>query len=208
MTEEYDRIEDDRNISEAEREWDSPVDFSPNSNTYALMDALLSVSDRIDNDLEEVYEQIHIDSATGRELNKIGELVDVDRDTGEGDDKYRARIKASFRAATIGTTFDQFVQFCATVLSTQIDNLNFRTNYDAAPAAVTVGADPSVYDDVNLSSSEVINLLGRGVPAGHEVRVVEGGTFRLKQDGEEDDPEKGLTADDISTGGTLAEDIA
>lgn len=207
MTETYDRIEDERNISEAESQWDSPIDFGPKSNTYALFEALLSEVDRIDGELESIYEQQHIDSATGEELDQFGRLVDTDRQTNESDDRYRARIKAAFRASTMGATFDQFVEFCAAVLSTNIGNLNFRTNYGSDPAVVRVGADPSVYDTLNLTNTDVKELLGRGVPAGHEVIVLEGGTFRLKSDGQTDDPEKGLTADGISTGGTLAADL-
>jgi hypothetical protein len=208
MTETYDRIQNGRNITEAEQQWESAIDFSPRSNTYKLFRALLSVSERIDNDLEEIYEQTHINSATGSELDQFGELVDVDRETGEGDDRYRARIKAAFRASTIGTTFDQFTEFAATVLNTNLSNLNFATQYKADPGTVRVGASPEVYDQLNITEQDAKELLGRGVPAGHEVIILEGGTFRLKADGDTDDPSKGLTADDITSGGTLAEDLA
>jgi len=208
MTESYDRIENERNISEAEQQWDSAIDFSPRSNTYRLFDTLLSSNKRIDSDLEEIYEQTHINSATGDELDQFGELVDVDRKSGESDDKYRARIKGSFRASTIGTTFDQFTEFASVVLSTSIDNLNFATQYAADPGTVRVGAQEEVYNNLNISPDEAKEILGSGVPAGHEVIILEGGTFRLKEDGDTDDPSKGLTADDITSGGTLAEDLA
>jgi hypothetical protein len=207
MTDEYDRIEDDRNISEAVAEWDSAIDFAPSSTMYRLVDALLAEADRTDEDLEEIYEQQHIASATGDDLDQFGRLVDVDRNSGEGDDKFRARIKAAFRASTISTTWDEYVQFAATVLNTNIENLNFRTNYGASPATLNVGAQSDVYDSLNLSAQEAADLLGRGVPAGHEVNLLEGGTFRLKVDGATDDPDRGLTADDIETGGTLAADL-
>jgi hypothetical protein len=203
----YDRIEDDRNISEAVAEWDSAIEFAPESTMYRLVDALLAEADRIDANLEEIYEQQHVASATGDDLDQFGRLVDVDRETGESDDKYRARIKAAFRASTISATWDEYVEFAASVLSTDVDNLNFRTNYGGLPANVNVGAQPEVYESLDLTSEEVAELLGRGVPAGHEVTLLEGGTFRLKADGENDDASAGLTADGIDTGGTLAEDL-
>lgn len=203
----FDRLEDKRNISEAEDQWDSPIDFSPRSNTYALMRALLSVNDRVDEDLESIYEQTHVDSATGEELEQFGKLVNLNRESGEGDPRYRARIKAAFRASTIGTTYDQFVEFSAAVLNTNVQNVNFSTSYEIDPGIITVGADSDVYESLDLQPTDVEELLGRGVPAGHEVVVVEGGTFRLKSDGESDDPTKGLTADDIDSGGTLAADL-
>jgi uncharacterized protein YciU (UPF0263 family) len=207
MTEEYDILTDGRNISEAASEWESSIDFSKNSNTYGLVRALLAETERIDDDIEDIYEQQHINSATGEELEQFGALVNVDRQTGESDDRYRARIKASFRASTMGTTYDQFAEFCSTVLNTDIQNINFRTNYEARPGIINVGTAPSVYDDLDLTNEEVRDVLGSGVPAGHEVRVLEGGTFRLKEDGQVDDPDKGLTSDAIESGGTLAADL-
>lgn len=200
-------IPDERNITEAFDQWDSGIEFGPGSNTYRLVDALLSQADRIDDDLEAVYDQQHINSATGENLDKFGNLVNVSRQTGESDARYRVRIKARLRAATIEPTFDQFVQFVASVLNTSNENIGFTTNYGGDPATVTVSAPQDIYDSVALTESEVADILGEGVPAGHEVQALVGGTFRLRSDGEISDPDKGLTSDSISTGGTLAEDI-
>lgn len=206
-SEQFNILQSGRNITEAEQQWESAIEFGPGSNMYKLLTALLTVGERMDADLEEIYEQTHVNSATGKELDQFGQLVNVRRETNEDDDRYRARIKAAFRASTIATTFDQFTEFCATVLSTDIENIDFSTNYDGNPATVTVSAPATVYDDLNLTPSDVDDLLGRGVPAGHEVNTLESGTFRLKSIGDADDPAEGLTSDSISTGGTLAEDL-
>lgn len=200
-------LQDGRNIAEADAEWKSGIAFTSQSNTYKLVKALLSEADRIDGELEEIYDQTHINTATGKNLEKIGDLVDVNRQTGEGDGKYRARIKGNFRASTTGTTYNDFSEFVATVLNTDIDNLNFLTSYDAEPATVTVNADPSIYQNTVLTAQDIVSIVEQGVPAGHAVNLTEGGTFRLKEDGDIDDPSKGLTSDSISTGGTLAEDL-
>lgn len=203
----YDVIQVSRNISTATREWDSGLTIASGSNIRALLRALLSVSDRIDTDLEEIYEQQHINSATGADLDKWGQLVDVNRQTGESDDKYRARIKAEFRQATMETTFDQFVEFIASVLNTNVDNVTLLFNFDPDPATVTVSMQSSVFDGLNLTNTGVQDLLDGGVPAGHEVKIIEEGTFRLKADGDVDDADRGLTSDSITTGGTLASDL-
>lgn len=200
-------LSDKRNLSESDNAWESGIAFGPGTNTYRLMRALLSEADRIDNDLEDIYEQHHINSATGRDLGKIGDLVNVPRQTGESDARYRARIKARFRASTIGTNYDEFTEFVAAVLNTDIDNISFLTSYGANPAAISVAANSSVYDSVSLTPEDLQTLLGAGVPAGHEVEILEGGTFRLKADGDTDQPEQGLTSDSISSGGTLAADL-
>jgi hypothetical protein len=199
-------IEDNRNIRTASKKWNSGITFSKNSNTYKLIKSLLTQADRIDNDVEDIRDSYHIDTATGKSLEKLGNLADVSRKENESDETYRARIKATFRAATTSTTFDEFVQFSSSVLSTNVNNLTFRTNVPES-ATVRVGADGDVYDNADLTNQQIVDLLGRGVPAGHEVNIIERGTFLLKYDGEADTAENGLTSDSTDTGGTLAADI-
>jgi len=198
---------DGRNISTAVRNWDSSVDFGTSSNTYSLVKALLEEAERIDGDLTDVYHSQHIDTATGENLDQFGSLVNTPRETDEPDDKYRARIKAEFAQSRTGTDFNDFVEFCSTVLNTDVSNLFFSTNYDGNPGTVTLSAEESVYQNVALTGPEIVDLLDGAVPAGHEVEAKERGTFRLKVDGEIDTAKNGLTSDSISTGGTLAADV-
>ena len=282
MTQHCTVIEDDeRNIREAEQSWDYALTFNTGSNNKKLFQVFSSLLDEFDCDIQEIYNAQHINSATGYDLNKYGQLVNVNRkseeinsdeyiygfpfgDTLESDetftvkstekyfiqqdttingllevngevlsqesfdgsgvisgsgsvvgdddtvfseDKFRARIKATFRASTIGTTFDQFVEFTASILTTDFDNIDFLTSYDATPATVIVRANEAVFNSVGFSASDVDNLLNEGVPAGHSVNVEVSGTFELKSDGQTDDADNGLTADGIQTGGTLTEDL-
>ena len=282
MTQHCTVIEDDeRNIREAEQSWDYALTFNTGSNNKKLFQVFSSLLDEFDCDIGEIYNAQHINSATGYDLNKYGQLVNVNRkseeinsdeyiygfpfgDTLESDetftvkstekyfiqqdttingllevngevlsqesfdgsgvisgsgsvvgdddtvfseDKFRSRIKAAFRASTIGTTFDQFVEFTASILTTDFDNIDFLTSYDATPATVIVRANEAVFNSVGFSASDVDNLLNEGVPAGHSVNVEVSGTFELKSDGQTDDADNGLTADGIQTGGTLTEDL-
>lgn len=195
---------DNRNIERAESEWDSGIAFQPNSNTYGLVDALLQAADQFDYDLEDAYDAQHINSATGEELDRLATLVNIDRIQGETDDKFRARIKAAFRTGNIGTTYDQFVEFSASILNADVSDLTYSTK----PAVVTVSGDSSVFNSINITASALSGVLGGAVPAGHEVNVVEEGTFEVKADGTADDPDEGLTADGLTSGGTLSTDVA
>jgi len=198
---------DGRNISTAESVWDSAIEFGPQSNMHSLVDALMEANDSVDENLTEIYNNTHIDSASGESLEQLGDLVGVERKTDEVEPRYRARIKAAFRAATIGTTFDQFVEFSATLLNTSTDNISFSTNYEIRPATVRLLLSPDTATELSFTLDSVADLLAKGVPAGHEVLVSETGTFTLREDGEPNSPENGLTADGITTGGTLLSDI-
>ena len=282
MTEHCTVIEDgERNIREAEQSWEYALTFNTSSNNKKLFRVFSSLLDEFDSDIGDIYNAQHINSATGYDLNKYGQLVNVDRksdeinrdeyiygfpfgdtlETGEtftvestekyfiqqditvdgllevngeilsqgsfsgtgtitgtgvvigdadvfSEDKFRARIKATFRASTIGATFDEFVEFTGSVLSTDFDNIDFITAYDSTPATITVQAEESLFESVGFSASDIDELLNEGVPAGHNVNVQTAGTFRLKSDGDTDDADKGLTSDSIQTGGTLTADIA
>lgn len=203
----YNVIPNDRNITTVEQSWDSSIEIGTGSNMQKLIRALLSQANRIDAELEEVYEQQHINSATGKNLDHFGELINVSRNGNEPRDKYRARIKAEFAQSRIGTDFNSFTEFCASILNTQISNIEFSTNYAANAATVVVSANPSIYTSSSLNTQDVSDLLSNGVPAGHEVVIQEAGTFRLKSDGESDTASNGLTSDSIETGGTLAADL-
>jgi hypothetical protein len=203
----HNNIADGRNVTDAEQSWDSAIDFSQSSNTYKLVRALLSQADRIDDNLGQVYDAHHINTATGKELEQYGKLVNTPRQSGEPDAKYRARIKAEFAQSQADTDFNSFVQFCSSILNTSEENIEFITNYDGSPATVTIAANGDLYDSVALTASEIADLFGGGVPAGHSVRTLERGTFRLKTDSDVDDADKGLTSDSIETGGTLAADL-
>jgi hypothetical protein len=202
-------IPDDRNVFEAQQSWDSGLTLAPESNMRKLLRALLSEYDRIDGDLEQIYHAQHINDAAGSDLDKFGELVQTPRKTGESDDKYRARIKAAFRVGNIGTTADQFIEFGASILNTDPSNvsIDYPPNRTSEPAEINFRAAGSLFSNVNLTDAELKDLLNDAVPAGHEVSVIEEGTFEVKADGATDDPDKGLTADGLSTGGTLAVDL-
>ena len=199
-------VDDKRNIKTAEREWDSSIDFAPTSNTNNLVETLLEPLETFDDEVKSVYDEQHINTATGRHLEKIGDLVNVTRQSNETDATLRARIKAKFRSATTATTFDEFTEFVAAVLESNIENFEFVTEYRSTPT-VQVYASPQVYDAVDLTTTEISPILGSGVPAGHEVQVLEGGTFRLKSDTQDFDPERGLTSDSYDNGGTLATEL-
>jgi hypothetical protein len=200
-----DIITDGRNINDAVSEWDIPPTIQEESNNYALLRGLLQSSDKVDESAELIYNAHHINTASGEDLDEIGKFVGVDRESNESDSRYRTRIKARFRAATIEPTTDNFTEFVAAILATGIDN--FTILREQFRPEVTISAQGNVWESNDLTAQTLVELLEDGVPAGHAVNVQEQGTFRLKVDGEVDDPDQGLTSDSIETGGTLASDL-
>jgi len=198
-------LADERNIKDGVSEWDIPPTVQPESNNYALLRGLFQSVDEVDDSLELIYNSHHINTAAGEDLDQIGQFVGVDRQSNESDSRYRTRIKARFRAATIEPTTDNFTEFVSALLATSIDN--FTILREQFRPEVTVSAQGDIWEQNDLTAQTLVELLEDGVPAGHAVNVQEEGTFRLKVDGEVDDPDQGLTSDSIETGGTLAADL-
>lgn len=201
----YDVITSGRNLRLAVDSWPRPSTSERNSNNRALLRALVTSLDSIDESLEQIYNEHHINSSTGSELDRIGQFVGVTRQSNESDSRYRTRIKARFRAGTIEPTTDNFSEFVATLLETSINN--FSLTLPQGQPVINVSAQSSIWEDNDLTASTLVDLLNNAVPAGHNVNIQEEGTFQLKQDGDTDDPSTGLTSDSISTGGTLSSDV-
>lgn len=196
-------------INFIEDKWNNAgITIHPSSNTYSLMLALSSQYDRTLDEVEDIRDSHHVSTATGRDLEKIGKLAEVERQTGESDDKYRLRIIGNVVSAFTGTTFSDVIQFISLILETDMTNIRLFDNLSIDPATLVINADASIYSNSPLTNSDIISLAEDSVPAGHEVILEERGTFEIKSDGAADDPAKGLTSDSISTGGTLAADIA
>jgi hypothetical protein len=196
---------DDRNIKDGVSGWDIPPTVQEESNNYSLLRGLFQSVDEVDESLEIIYDGHHVNTASDDDLDEIGKFVGVDRESNESDSRYRTRIKARFRAATIEPTTDNFTEFVAAILATDIDN--FTILREQFRPEVTISAQENVWESNDLTAQTLVELLEDGVPAGHAVNVQEQGTFRLKVDGEVDDPDQGLTSDSIETGGTLASDL-
>jgi hypothetical protein len=195
----------DRNIKRGVSEWDIPPTVQKESNNYSLLRGLFQSADAVDGSLEIIYNGHHVNTASGEDLDEIGKFVGVDRESDESDSRYRTRIKARFRAATIEPTTDNFTEFVSAILATDVRNFTILT--EQFRPEVTVSAQGETWEQNNLNIQTLVTILERGVPAGHAVNVQEKGTLQLKIDGEVDDPDQGLTSDSIETGGTLAADL-
>jgi hypothetical protein len=186
-------------------EWDLTVIYPfEDTNLYGLLSGLAAAYDDIDEAVQDLLEQRHVETATGRSLELLGDLADVSRQSGESDDKYRKRIVASFRAGLSGATFEDLLSFLEFIL--EIDGETIEISQDTG-ARASVNLPSNAVTQSPLTSSEITQLSEDVVPAGHTISLVQSGTFEVKADGTANDPDKGLTSDSISTGGTLSQDI-
>lgn len=198
------------NIETAVDEWGNlalPPIYDEGSNIRKLLKALLSEHDRIDSDLKDILDGRHLSTATGKELDRIGELGNVLRKDGESDDKYRARIRAKLTAGNSSATFDDIALFITTTLSVDPEGVTISTDFATSPTAVITEIDYDDLDGLQITDTEFSDIVATLVPAGHTTRVTATGTFELSSESYTPPSGTGLTDDSGTAGGTLSGDI-
>lgn len=145
-------------------------------------------------------DQLFLDTATGERLERLAEVVNTFRRTDESDTKLRVRTKAAYAQATSDTTIGDFATVVKIVLDTDADSISLSGANGDVPV-VTLTVTKSVIDNSPLTQNEIIKLINKSVPAGHNVVIIFSGTFRL------DGPNYQPPSDSGLNGGTLTGEI-
>jgi len=175
-------ITDNDNTQAIIENWEHPISLFEEDNLYKLLEVVALENNRIDLDIEEVYDDKFLSSATGEELEKIGDLVGVNRKTAEGDEKLRKRIQGEFAAQASDTTHEVFASAMLSILGTNKNAVTVNTPPDTVPKVVEVEVDGSIISDNPLTKTELAKLLDKTVSADAKVNIVTTGTFAFAGD--------------------------
>lgn len=147
---------------------------------------------RTDEFINKLYKERFLETATGRELEKLAAPLGVTRRENEDDEalRYRARI-GKLIAASDGTASD-----FKTILDVAFDeadktNIEVSNVFDAPIIEVLV--PKTRVNEIPITVNETEELLTRAVPAGRAVRVVTDDTWLLGEGGSSGLGEGGLT---------------
>jgi hypothetical protein len=162
--------------------WKYPIPVEEKTELYKLLQVSSKENKRINLDIETIYNNRFVTSATGDELEKIGELVGVRRKTAEGDKKLRKRIRGEFAAQASDTTFETFAVAALSILDADPDNISIEKPPTTVDKVVNLYVDGGILDDNPLSNTEITDLLDRTVSAGAKVNLIETGTFAFAGD--------------------------
>lgn len=160
-----------------------------------LFDTVAAEVEDLESTNNKVLDSKVVDDATGKQLDKLGELVKTDRKSGETDDHYRGRLKVQLRRFLSGATTDQIKETAAILLNTDADQITIEEDFDVEPGRFIVRVWQSDLDAAGVSDTEFRSFVDQVRSAG--VRTVEQvrGTFiyRSEQDDIDgvNDPGKG-----------------
>lgn len=162
--------------------WDHEIQPHKSDNLYQLLEVVASENRRLDIELDDLYDNRFLGTASGTELEKFGDLVSINRKTDEGDAKLRKRIRAAFAAHASDTTYEAFTATALSILDASPDTVDFITPPDSPPKVVEVKVDGAVMDESPLTSSELVVLLNGALSVDAEARITKTGTFAFDGD--------------------------
>jgi len=162
--------------------WDGPVSLEPGDNLYKLLQVVGSENRRLDLELESLYDNRFVDTATGRELEKLGRYVGVTRKTDEKDDKLRIRINAAFASQASDTTRDSFATVALVVLDADAESVSFSSPPETEPKTVELTVDGSIIDASPLTIDEIQVLLNGALSVDAQAVIISGGSFAFAGD--------------------------
>lgn len=152
------------------------AEIGSDSDLYDFLNSFANEYRQIDVFIDELYEQRFLDTATTRELEKLGAEVGITRRAGEDDEELRFRTRVGKAvAASNGTAED-----IETILEIAFgaDNLENIDVEHVSGDPITRFSVPQPYiDDIPLTRAEFEDELRRAFPCGHEVEVVSSDTF-------------------------------
>jgi len=157
--------------------WDHQIPVTEEDDLYKLLKVVESENRRIDVDLQDLYDNRFVESATGKELEKLGDMVGVVKKTNEVDSKLQKRVKAAYAAKGSDTTYSYFTQFVLDLLETNSDGVSFVTPPETQPKVVEVNIDGTILDDSVLTKQELVLLFNAALSVDGRAKITSTGTF-------------------------------
>lgn len=113
-----------------------PVD-DEDTEWHALIVALANQFEELEATKDDVVQTRSVDDATGKQLDKLASLFQLERRTGEPDSTFRLRLKLELRSPAAAGTYDDVLNIVSLLVDTEATNVELRERYVTAPV-VTV----------------------------------------------------------------------
>lgn len=157
--------------------FDYPKPLNQDPDIYKLMDVLSSENDRLDLDIEHLYDQRFIESASGEELEKIAFEVGVKRRNGESDRKLRRRVYAAYAAQASDTTYETVAAAILQTIPATPSQVDLVTPPQSGAKNIDVTIDLAAVEDSPFTETEIVDQLERIISADASVNILIEGTF-------------------------------
>jgi len=161
-----------------DEKWSHPV-YQPRNgeSVYELLQSLAKAQLKIDSDIEHLYQDLFIDSASDDAIERYGEIVDVRRRSNESIDEYKTRVRAAYNGSLSESTFDDVAQVILDVLGS--DPSDTKIGIDPSKPVVVINTQREYLDDIPFEENEIISFIEQSLPAAHSATVETFGSFEF-----------------------------
>lgn len=166
------------NIDDLIDNFDYPKPLNSNPTIYGLLGVFGEETNRLDLDIEHLYDQRFLDTATGNELRKLAEEVGLKRRDEETDEHLRRRIYAEYAVHRSDTTYDQFASAIQNITGASDTQVDITTPPNTSNnKVVDVTLPLNVIDGSPLAGSEIREYLSKALSVDARAEVFIEGTF-------------------------------
>jgi len=154
-------------------------DDEPANAGTAILKTLKRQLDRLDIEIDELYEERLIDTANGEHLERIAARYDLDRKRGESDEKLRLRTRAARLVAQSRGTYEDIARVALAVLDTEPEQVNLiRPSKSGKKGTGVLRVSSAALDGTPFSDAELISILSDAAVGGHRITIESGDAFR------------------------------
>lgn len=138
----------------------------------AILEAFSQEFGELEEAREKVLQSKFVTDASGEQLDRLGEIFDVDRRRGEPDSNYRARLQVALRAQLTSATVDEIREVIAVLLDIDISDVEIEEPYRREPMHLNVSVDNQTLVEAGLSDDEFISVVDTVVAIGVSVGLL------------------------------------
>jgi len=166
------------------------VQFPEGSDGEKILKLYKRQMDRLDLEIDEMFEQRLVETATAQHLERIGARYGVQRKTGEDDDKLRLRIKAAQNVAQSRGTYRDIAEIALDIFDTDPSKMTLVPPSESGQEGTgIIRTTGDVIDNSPFTTEEITSILSDGAIAGHRIKVEQEDAFTFG------DPDNGWGTD-------------
>lgn len=127
-------------------------------------------------ELEQAREKVakgkFVTDAEGEQLNRIGELFDIERRSDEADDVFRARLQVALRSQITSATVTELENVVSVLLDMPTSEVTIEEPFELNAAHISIDVPGDALEDSELTYSQFIDIVSSVVAAGVGVGIL------------------------------------
>jgi len=158
----------------------SPYPHHDGTNWSSLINTFATEFTALETTRDTVLDSVVVDRATGAQLDRLGEVVQLPRQTNETDPHYRGRLKVQLKKYIGGATIDEIKETAAILLDTNASEIAIEEDFATEAARFTIQISDNALDEAEVTANDFRTFVDEVRGAGIKALAEERGTFTYR----------------------------